>query len=679
MESNDIRDEIDIVKHPEVAADILKLRPPPPTKIRRTSGLDCLVTVLRRIYALTMLGPAGIAQHQDFKDAEESNPILKHSWLIFGMLDGEGRERATHVKAAVWNHIGDLMEKEDRDCSFKSLCMSNLMVDTFWSLFEFRLYGTMFRVADQKLLDWEPRKNARESLLRLDLTESPDMTLQDLIDETHGIGEHDGEKVAFLYNQPWVVRVLYVPGHAPEDQRLPFSHVRYFEMPLCRYRGDTEERRYLDLSATSVCYSLIAVVRLREKESDTDFVRTYSTSGACILPTYEPTSFMKSSWSLEDSHAAEYMLFFGWSGLETPDMGYPEAAAPEPYDPEVVRITELLHGKEGERVRGDVLDGDILPHGTSQQQSLAISNIAPIAEGDGAALKSQRNSQEAANAEPNVGSGEATLPVVAKINSTAGDRLEMAPKADDSARNLPAEKDQGLDGRSASNQESGSQEPTSTSGPAWQRELFELARQEWGEGLRRPERSQPHRTQQGTFSNGGRGSSQPRGQRTRGSGRGDRSWQPTSPNRHAHGQARQPAVGRDAGTPQYREQRRALEPHFSTLRERSPSHGHNRNSHDRDRNTSRRSHSRDRDPRDVDRQRRRRSRSRSPPPRASDRQNRRRSRSPRESDRRRRYRSRSPRARDRQSEQPDLAISRHEGRRNHRSSRNPRGRDRRNR
>lgn len=485
--------------------------------------------------------------------------------------------------------------------------------------------------------------------------------------------------------------------------------MHHFQMPLCKYRGATEERRYLDLSATTVCYSLIAVVRLREKDSDTDFVRIYSTGGACILPAYESKSFMKSSWSLEDSNTAEYMLFFGWSGLDTPDMGYPEAGAPEPYDPEVDRINELLCKEEGEKVQGDVLDGDMLPHGTSQQQSPAISNIAPIAEGDGAAPKSQRNSKNTMSVEPSVKDSQLNLPVTTKTNihpktrdgrdiASKGDdsgfrqsalvQVKIEPTAEDGIDNkFPAERRQLPDDRTfrygpKPGQRSGSRrKPMLSLEPKWRKFFADLPREDFGPGARQPKGNQLARTQQPKSSRyrvRGRGGSQPRGSRyTHPSGRGDRSSEPFD--QYAARWFRENTVGSGIHTHQHSEQQRAGEPQFSTLAERSRSRRRNRSSHDRDQDTRRRSRSRDYGRPDVSRQGRQRTRSRSPSPRASDRHSRRRSRSPRNGDRQGRRRSRSPRARDRQSEQPDLyRASRHEGNREHRSTRSPHNQDRRN-
>lgn len=56
-EINDIRHFYDVRRDAAAVQRILNSRPPPKTSDINSTGLDCLTTVLRVIYAYTMLKP----------------------------------------------------------------------------------------------------------------------------------------------------------------------------------------------------------------------------------------------------------------------------------------------------------------------------------------------------------------------------------------------------------------------------------------------------------------------------------------------------------------------------------------------------------------------------------------------------------------------------------------------
>ncbi|KAH7133160.1 hypothetical protein B0J13DRAFT_529084 [Dactylonectria estremocensis] len=237
MQPKDIRDLIDITQDVFRANHILKSHLPLSSGSAKLGGLDCLLIALRRIYAHSMLGPLGIAQDKEFKDAEASSPILTTAWSTLSRRDQESRQEI-QARDALLVNLSSSMGKED---SFEELCMSAGM-ESFWLL-----EPLMGRHGSPAQPDY-----VQEIVLILDRAASPESTLEFVIEGTRGIAEIDGSECVELYNEPNIARVAYTPGASP----IPFNDLRSFEMPISE-QGEEETLVY---NAYYRWYSLIAVV-----------------------------------------------------------------------------------------------------------------------------------------------------------------------------------------------------------------------------------------------------------------------------------------------------------------------------------------------------------------------------------------------------------------------------------
>ncbi|KAM0545564.1 hypothetical protein ACHAPJ_011264 [Fusarium lateritium] len=304
MASSDIRENYDPEgADGEIVAAILDTRPPLWSGRNQSSGLDCLIVVLRRIYSHTMLDP-GTSDYLDLAGASEKNPILNHAWHMFGQSREEVQE-ATKSRMEVSKALEKMSYSSQG--SFEEICNSSLMNDTFWSHVVFRLSEPIFcpRTGDDihETLD----DVACQSLLNLDQVAHPDMNLQDVVNNAFGRVHRGGKEAFSRPSRPWVIRLRYQPSSEPQS-RLDINGLRSLQLPVWGVEKNQPTLSFEEVGKTD--YFLLAVVRLRSRESSSDFVRTYQSHGANTVAEYEPSTFVYNDWSVKDS-PGRYMLFYG--------------------------------------------------------------------------------------------------------------------------------------------------------------------------------------------------------------------------------------------------------------------------------------------------------------------------------------------------------------------------------
>ncbi|EKJ75742.1 hypothetical protein FPSE_03922 [Fusarium pseudograminearum CS3096] len=343
MESSDIRDRYDFDgKDMHIATARLDTYPPLWKGSKTSSGIDCLIVVIRRIYSCYVIDT-------DFKDAvhwvamaEKQNPILRHAWHVFGNSPDNVARTTEDRKSLekVLNSLGITPQ-----ASFKDICGSSMMNKTFWSHDWFRLSHPPFDTATGKPIDLSPDEIAKLSTLELDLCKSPDDRLQEVVDKAFGIRTLGGVEVGLIPSAPWVVRVLY---RVPKMDRIPtIQHLKTMEVPIwtkCLDRSDLcfrESGRNL--------YYLMAVVRMR-RDGRSDLVRTYNPTGSNVLFNYTSKYIMSDQWSVVEGDRT-YMLFYASMPMnlcrrEIRDRTYfPEVAQREDVDEEWMEAFEELMRK----------------------------------------------------------------------------------------------------------------------------------------------------------------------------------------------------------------------------------------------------------------------------------------------------------------------------------------------
>ncbi|KAF4998206.1 hypothetical protein FGRMN_3255 [Fusarium graminum] len=324
MTTKDIRESIDISTGGglQVANAILQ-GCPPLFKQKATSSLDCLVVVLRRIYS-HCLHPDALACLK-FPDG---NPILGYAWHRFGDEPGE-REEAGVEKERVCDELRKAAVPYT--AAFNRLCCSELMNRTFWSQDVFQLIDVLSTETGKSIEC--SSEIAGMSLLSLDHTNSPDLSLQDVVKNAFGLKPSWG-KVVFTPGKPWVIRVSY-KSSIEEDKCLKFDDLRRLQLPKWEY--DYTNQAFMKIG--SIEYVLIAIVCSTDEGKAVNCVRTYANTGVNIVGVHEPISFMNSNWSVSDP-AASYMLFYGLINEPLDPDG------PQPY-PEIA---------EGQKIDQDTLE-----------------------------------------------------------------------------------------------------------------------------------------------------------------------------------------------------------------------------------------------------------------------------------------------------------------------------------
>ncbi|KAJ4179280.1 hypothetical protein NW755_012624 [Fusarium falciforme] len=310
MDSDDIRKRLPTSDHnDDAAAVILETRPPFCSIRDKHSGLDCLITVLRRIYTDSFLGPNGLAQKEWFAAAESENPILTHAWHMFGQGEEDVR-KATEARNSLLKSLQEMgMTGEE---SFSELDRSPLMAKTFWGQSELVLFHPKFDAMTLEVFSSTKQEKGEGSLIKAQ-RHVDGLTVQGRIDQIFGVHPNGGIHLILRPARPEILRVEYHPAEDPTD-RPPFHSFRLIDLPDWIYRqGDGE----LSFDMTGrVPYALIAVVQHRDEPTGSDSVRTYSANGANIVPEYEPSSYTPGNWSLEDAKRHTYTLFYGRSDLD---------------------------------------------------------------------------------------------------------------------------------------------------------------------------------------------------------------------------------------------------------------------------------------------------------------------------------------------------------------------------
>ncbi|KAH7258735.1 hypothetical protein B0J15DRAFT_368316, partial [Fusarium solani] len=221
----DIRAHYRVDEDIEFVGQILVTRPPRCPRTGLNPGLDCLIVVLRRIYAHIMLGRYNLAGSDWVKKAEEENPILRHAWHMFG-TSVEELQRASQARHDV---LKALREIDGLDItSFNEMHTCDLMCRTFWSQHDFSLYDPRHSLDPFELDEWKENEIAHVSLLRLNRQENPGQTLQALVDKSYGIFDIDGRSFLYGPHMPLIVRLEYTPD---ASTRLSFDDLRVLGLP----------------------------------------------------------------------------------------------------------------------------------------------------------------------------------------------------------------------------------------------------------------------------------------------------------------------------------------------------------------------------------------------------------------------------------------------------------------
>ncbi|GJN75889.1 hypothetical protein VFPBJ_08921 [Purpureocillium lilacinum] len=302
----------------------------------QTSGLDCLAQVLRHIFSREgSQGFGKLLKNEAAMANENANPILKYAWQTFerdpSLSERAQMAAATAAKMAVLEELFS-GEEQPHGHQFMDLCQSPVMGETFWLDERFKAWTVVLRQrpsGEWVTAKWKDRSGeGRAGCLRFDPEKQPWHSLQGFINgklgEAAAAEETSENRLLHISAWPRVMRVLYTPK---AEGRLRFSQLRSFEMPYVAPEVAVESLALTGKAPVQAYlrYTLMAVVRLGDQESDPDYVRTYDAHGHQIALSYRPASFVNDSWSVEDSCANKYMLFYGPGEAGT----FPHACPPE--------------------------------------------------------------------------------------------------------------------------------------------------------------------------------------------------------------------------------------------------------------------------------------------------------------------------------------------------------------
>ncbi|KAI8714993.1 hypothetical protein NCS52_01006000 [Fusarium sp. LHS14.1] len=301
MKSGDIRERF---RNDDECESLLQVAHPALSSATpRHSGIDCLLTVVSRIYSHLMLSPNGLDKKEWFAAAESQNPILTHACNMFR----QGDQKANDIRMMLFEALsGSGISGTE---SFHHLHRSPLMARTFWGQSELVLFDPMWNeesFAETRLTRQQDGEKSLVQVLRFGQE-----TVQGRLDELFGkYRSDDGRSYNILAPaRPNILRVEFQYHSSDASHRPTFDSFRKVDFPVWTWHNE-EGGAYFDTTGR-VPNVLIAVVRHRHESFGHDLIRTYRAYGVEILPEYEPGTFTPGSWSLEDAGPNTYTLFYG--------------------------------------------------------------------------------------------------------------------------------------------------------------------------------------------------------------------------------------------------------------------------------------------------------------------------------------------------------------------------------
>lgn len=338
---NDIRERLD--PRGAVARRVLQTQQPEETSVTDvgwdTNGLDCLVAVIRRIYAFM---PGYFVENEAFAAAEEKNPILRYAWQMLDIPEeatDATRAQQAAEKKAVMSKLFPGDAETATHFQFLNSTLS-LMSDTFWSLPQFHLFTPRLQKdggdSVWRVVPWDPPQLVAQSIIVLDRIDSPGMSLQEAVDskfEVQRWHDHDREAdVLLVCKRPSVVRVHYYNN--PDQPSCSFDELRTFDMPFTRFEGTKP------VPDGSCRYALIAIVRLCPQGSeDVEHVRLYAVGGCNASILAKNPAFNASEWSVGSPSSHAYALIFGRAD-HTRLAAFPEV---NPDAPDTLEVEAMIH------------------------------------------------------------------------------------------------------------------------------------------------------------------------------------------------------------------------------------------------------------------------------------------------------------------------------------------------
>ncbi|KAM0350345.1 hypothetical protein ACHAP4_009912 [Fusarium culmorum] len=326
MTSTDIRDNYDFSgKERQNAASCLDVYPPLWLRSWSSSGLDCLIVVLRRIYSYNLLEPGIMGRLGWYQQSEARNPILGHAWHVFGNSPDE-IQRTTADRKRVDDALRSL--GVDPTASFESLCTSSLMTETFWAHGVFSLTHPPFSAETGLPIPLSADEMVKISTLELNSTQ-PAGTLQHVANQAFGVRRWGEGQMVLRPHKPWVIRVVYSVDNNSSNPSI--QDLKTLTLPDWQKHPDKPTLTFQEVGR--VKYYLMAVVRMRQG-SGRDLVRTYNPTGSNVLfHGHNANAIMDKGWSIKDGKR-KYILFYRFIpanvdlGLTDPTW-FPEVAEPE--------------------------------------------------------------------------------------------------------------------------------------------------------------------------------------------------------------------------------------------------------------------------------------------------------------------------------------------------------------
>lgn len=269
-----------------VAPRILNKYPPLtfPEIVAETSGLDCLVQLIRHSHSL--------CTRHDRIEEESINPILAYAWHDLHPLSGPKELRQVRINAKE-RLIAQLQVHVPTTMTFEGLCQSKLMNDTLWSsdLWELGREFRMCRVNTEASPTDRATRGAR-GIIEWDCRKDSSLTLQQAVDERFSSRPSSRRHSVYISTGQPFVRVEYFSHH---QDTWSYHEMQTFDLPI--FTAEKTDDGSIQTRTRFKKYHLVTVIRMRGPSEPLDYVRTYDGDGPTTYSFTPSRSFDNSEWS----------------------------------------------------------------------------------------------------------------------------------------------------------------------------------------------------------------------------------------------------------------------------------------------------------------------------------------------------------------------------------------------
>ncbi|KFG83507.1 hypothetical protein MANI_017545 [Metarhizium anisopliae] len=289
-----------------------------------TSGINCLIVLLKRIYAALLDPPMLNSKRSQIEDLkkmmEADNPFMAHAWLVFGpSSDGVGAA-LIRLTDGVWGK--ELKEIAHKDLHFENLVAHARMNTTLWSMPRFNLMlehlwwqqdtrqwrQLQHETTPTEVKDYFAKWNPTPTPGSLCLGAFPGMSLDVEVNKLFGEFSVGNFTVLVRPDAPVFFYATFTVKDVGEE-KLDFNAFRRFTLETGQLINVDGVMRWQRTGrAGQMPYNLMAIVKYRDTADGSDSIRIYDDFGSNSIPIGKLPDYASPDWKMADMKNGDTFL-----------------------------------------------------------------------------------------------------------------------------------------------------------------------------------------------------------------------------------------------------------------------------------------------------------------------------------------------------------------------------------